>query len=112
MSNSSLINLNLLPVHEKVKYLVALEQFYNDTYKVPMQNSHNTRSVRERKFVRAPVHNYYGKRTNKYLTPTTLFNGYSCLRTYQCNVSKRTLKIKFRSVLLKEVVAGFQDNDS
>lgn len=95
----------VLPVHEKVRYLVVLEQFLNDQFKQHVQNTYNTKSVRQRKFMRAPVKNYYGKRTNKYLIPT-LFNDYEWLRKNNTGLSKQSLKNKLKTVLLNEVVAS------
>lgn len=59
----------ILPVHLKVKYLIALEHYYNDEYKQPVVNRYNTRRMREGKLVQPPADNYYGKRLNRFIVP-------------------------------------------
>lgn len=93
----------VLPVHEKVEYLLVLEQYHNEQFKIRVQNKYNTRSVRERKLVLPSVRNYYGKRTNRYLVPT-LFNKIDLLRKNN-TMCKGTLKNKLKKVLLKTMVA-------
>lgn len=64
----------ILPVHEKVKYLSVLEHFNDEKHKVLVHNIYNTKKVRER-LVEISANNYlYGKRTNKYLVLPKIFN--------------------------------------
>jgi hypothetical protein len=84
----------ILPIHLRVQYLIALDNYYNSEYKIRKQNKYNTRNVRLKKLVQHCVKNYYGKRTNKYMVPK-LCNEIEWLREEkQCsrNVAKSTLK--------------------
>ncbi|KAF9803263.1 hypothetical protein SFRURICE_007109 [Spodoptera frugiperda] len=74
----------ILPVHDRAKYFLILEQFYSQQNKEKVTNKYNTRRVRENKLVRPPSKNYYGSRTNKYLIPT-LYNKNDWLRNINNN---------------------------
>ncbi|KAJ8707310.1 hypothetical protein PYW08_010562 [Mythimna loreyi] len=88
----------IIPVDKKVDYLVGLEYYNNDEYKVNVKNKYNTRRVRENKLVQPKMTNYYGKRTSKYLVPK-VFNKIDVLRQGE-KMSKQSLKTKLKSVVL------------
>ncbi|KAF9823712.1 hypothetical protein SFRURICE_009469, partial [Spodoptera frugiperda] len=86
----------VLPVHDRAKYFLILEQFYSHQNKEKVTNKYNTRRVRENKLVRPPCKNYYGSRTNKYLIPT-IYNKNDWLRHINTKINKQSLKNKLRN---------------
>ncbi|KAH9631137.1 hypothetical protein HF086_001072 [Spodoptera exigua] len=83
------------------RYLLILEQFYNEQIKIKIVNKYNTRRVRENKLVCPPRKNYYGSRTNKYLIPM-LYNNNDWLRQIDIQISRYSLKKKVLQMLNTE----------
>lgn len=90
----------ILPIDLKVKFLIAMEHYYTDEYKIKIENSYNTRNVIQGKLVEPKISNYYGERTSKYLVPK-IYNELDLLRR-EDKISKYTLKAKLRGRLLGE----------
>lgn len=88
----------ILPVDVKVKYLIGLEHYYSDEYKIKKNNKYQTRSVRQKKYVQQTAKNYYGERVSKYIVPK-IFNKIDVLRQ-EPKISKALLKTKLKNFLL------------
>jgi hypothetical protein len=88
--------LNILPVHDKVKYLIATEQFNNPEFKTPRVYTRAPRGLKRRKYVEPTASNYYGKRTRGYITPR-IFNTF--LIEDECG-SKNIFKSKIKKLLI------------
>jgi hypothetical protein len=89
----------VLPVQEKFRYLIAVDQYDCNDYKIPRHV--NTRSLRLDKrphYAEPRSCNYYGERTLQYLTPR-IFNNLPFL----CNdiISKAAFKNKLKNTLLE-----------
>ncbi|KAI5636537.1 reverse transcriptase (RNA-dependent DNA polymerase) domain-containing protein [Phthorimaea operculella] len=86
----------VLPVHDKVKLLIALEEYRNTEFKFEAEHTYTTRSVSNDKYVVPRVCNYYGQRTRCYLVPTV----YNKLSVDEKDVSKFVFKKKIKEELL------------
>jgi hypothetical protein len=65
---------NILPIHEKVKYLLAVDQFIsNDNWLCPKVINRNLRTAVRKQYEEPTAINYYGTRTRGYLVPR-IFN--------------------------------------
>lgn len=62
----------ILPVHTKFKMVLLIEHFHKKDLQTRIAHNVTTRSITNRKLIIPKVHNYYGKRTNKYLIPTLM----------------------------------------
>lgn len=69
----------ILPVHNKVEFLIAMEQHNLSTFKQPITHRYCTRRVEQGKYVIPHVRNYYGKRTRQYITPA-IYNKLDLIR--------------------------------
>ncbi|CAK1599095.1 unnamed protein product [Parnassius mnemosyne] len=87
----------IIPIDKKVEYLIGLEYYYNEKYKVNVKNKYNTHRVRENKLVLPKITNYYGKRTSKYLV-AKVFNKIDLLRE-KVKISKGALKKKLKNII-------------
>ncbi|KAG7300160.1 hypothetical protein JYU34_015709 [Plutella xylostella] len=88
----------ILPVHCKVKYLIAIETYYSDDHKTLVNHRYVTRSANNRKFIQPKANNYYGQRTRRYLTPK-ICNNIPLLRSTD-KFCKTTLKLKLKNIFL------------
>ncbi|XP_048482765.1 uncharacterized protein LOC125489779 [Plutella xylostella] len=88
----------ILPVHNKVKYLLALESYYSKDYKVPLSHSHFTRSRAKGKLSQPSSINYYGERTREYLIPK-ICNKYPILLS-ENKLCLGTIKKHLKSLLI------------
>lgn len=88
----------ILPIDKKVDYLISLEHYFSDEFKVPIENKYKTRSVREKRLEQPKINNYYGERISKFLVPK-VFNKIDMLR-HSPKLSKGMLKSKLRSLFL------------
>lgn len=62
----------ILPVQEKVKLLIMLEEYNNNEFKTPVSHCISTRKVVNKKLYVPKICNFYGSRTRKYLVPKIL----------------------------------------
>jgi hypothetical protein len=88
--------LNVLPVHDKVGYLIATEQFKSTEFKTPRVYTRPQRGLVRQTYVEPKANNYYGKRTRSYLTPR-IFNAITFEN--DCS-SKNIFKAKLKKLLL------------
>lgn len=71
--NNLFIKCKMLPVQEKVLFILASDHYSSDEYKVPVNYTRILRNVRQGTLCIPKTINYYGERTTKYLVPK-LFN--------------------------------------
>ena len=91
----------IIPVDKKVEYLIALETYYSEEFKIKIDGQHNTRSKKEGMLRQTRVSNYYGERTRKYVVPK-LYNKYKdILMAENVITSKVSLKKKLRDHFMK-----------
>ncbi|KAF9800674.1 hypothetical protein SFRURICE_015328 [Spodoptera frugiperda] len=90
----------IIPVDKKVDYLIGLEYYYKEMFKINVKNKYNTRRVRENQLTVPKIKNYYGKRTSAYLVPK-VFNKIDILRAEGKKYSKGSLKSKLKRMLLE-----------
>ncbi|KAG7300644.1 hypothetical protein JYU34_014950 [Plutella xylostella] len=88
----------MLPVQDKVKALIVLEEFSSEEFKNPLTHVIETRNVRNKKLIVPKVCNYYGSRTRKYLVPKILNNLPNEIRNG--SFSKNVFKLKINNYLL------------
>ncbi|KAG7311954.1 hypothetical protein JYU34_001379 [Plutella xylostella] len=62
----------ILPVQEKVKLFILLEEYNSSEFKTPISHCISTRKVVNKKLYVPKICNYYGSRTRKYLVPKIL----------------------------------------
>lgn len=86
----------ILPIHDKVSLMIALEEYRNTEFKTYAGHSYTTRSVTTGKYVVPRTNNYYGQRTRRYLVP----KNYNKLDIDDNSMSKATFKKKVKEVLL------------
>lgn len=85
---------NILSVHNKVKYLLAIEQSQSSEFKTIKLYNTNLRKDMRKKYEEPRATNYYGKRTRRYLIPR-LYNAIPVDESASKNVLKRKLKLHF-----------------
>lgn len=90
----------ILPVHQKVEYLIGLDYYYSDLYKTVVSNKYNTKNTREKRLVKPKTNNYYGERTDRYVVPN-VFNKVDILRKSP-KKTLRVIKSKIRALLLSD----------
>lgn len=88
----------ILPVTQRVQYLIAIDNYYNNKYKVFKKSRYRTKNIRIRKYVQHFVKNYYGRRTDKFLVPK-IYNDIECLRE-ENKYSIMEVKNKLKKILL------------
>lgn len=95
------IKCKILPVHERVSVLIALEDFVKNDFKRGTDHPLLHRK-REKKVLNVPrVHNYYGERTRQYILPKLYNSLPGELRDN--NVSKQTFNRKIKTHLLEKL---------
>lgn len=90
----------VLPVHEKVKLLIALEEYRKLDFKKTLTHSHITRAVSKNKYDVPRTINYYGQRTKAYLVPKICNE---LLSVKEDELSKYAFKRKIQQLLLSKV---------
>lgn len=90
----------IIPVHMKVEYLIAIEQFHINKYKDTRSHKYSTKLAKKGKYVIPSITNYYGKRTRQYLTPV-IYNKIDMLRSIAEDTSMASLKRKLKCKLLE-----------
>lgn len=95
------VECRMLPVHEEVGMLLALEQFNKDEFKNYINRPRLTRTI-SKKMLEVPScrNNYYGKRSRKYLVPK-LYNEIP-YDIRECK-SFRMFKCKLKTYLLNKI---------
>lgn len=88
--------LSVLPVHDKVRYLLATDQFNCSEFKTPRVYTRPQRGSERRRYAEPTTNNYYGERTRSYLIPR-IFNKISF--EDECS-SKNVFKTKLKKLLL------------
>lgn len=82
----------ILPVHDKVKYLLALQQYGKTEYKIVRKCTYPTRNLTKSKYVEPTMTNYYGERTRKSLIPKIYNNLFPESQCLSKNVFKQKVK--------------------
>lgn len=95
---------NVLPVHVKIKYLLAIYQYKCPTYKIGKTYNRNFRKTSSRKMFVEPrsLNNYYGQRTRGYLIPR-IYN--RIISENECetkNIFKSKVKACLMDTFIKE----------
>lgn len=89
--------LKILPVHEKVKYLISIDEYGLDRFKnirIPLRN---LRENSRKRYVEYYANNYYGQRTRKHMVPNILNQLSPTIE--QCS-SKQVFKNRLKKALL------------
>jgi hypothetical protein len=92
--------LKILPVHDKVKYLIYLENYGHDRFKTRKKSLRNFRPNTKRRYVEYNTNNYYGQRTRKNMIPK-IFNRIS--PTIEECSSKEIFKKRLKETLLDSI---------
>lgn len=90
----------ILPIHEKVKMLIVLENYNNDSHKKHIDHKITTRKISDKKFIVPNKNNYYGERTRMVLVPS-IYNDLPVSLRCMNNVTKKTFKKHVNNHLLK-----------
>jgi hypothetical protein len=91
----------ILPIHQRVQYMIAVENYFNNEYKVFKQNKYRTKNVRANKYVQNSAKNYYGKRANIFMIPK-IYNETDWLREEK-KCSKVELKSRLKKTFLEKL---------
>lgn len=86
----------ILPVHSKVNYCIAIEQYYCNDYKTLVVQNYFSRQ--KGKLYQPKHKNYYGQRIRKYLVPK-IFNSIPLLKETK-KLSKFVIKQKLKTIML------------
>ncbi|KAF9787706.1 hypothetical protein SFRURICE_003191 [Spodoptera frugiperda] len=94
---------NMLPVHQKVVLLLAVETFCNKDLKVKTVSMRPARSKSVKQFIVPTYINYYGQRCRKYLVPS-MFNDIPSELQNSC-ATKAVFKHKMKKYLFDSFVS-------
>lgn len=91
----------LLPIHDKIKCTMLLEEYFNFDLQIQASHSKHTRSVSKNILQIPRVNNLYGKRTLQYIVPSLINELPAELRT-ELNV--KNIKRKLKSHFLNKTI--------